>query len=83
MAVRDADGVDYRYLVKARSLRRAKRQARNWLERNEWDATLIDVSRVDQNAGRRLVTVAGVTFVVSSLVITAAMIVGLRLEGAL
>ena len=83
MAFRDAGGVDHRYLLKARSLRRAKREARNWLERTEWDATLIDVTRVDQSAVRRLVAVAGVTFVVSSVVTIAAMIFGLSLEGAL
>jgi hypothetical protein len=84
MGVMDADGVTHEYVLKARSLGHAKRQAREWVRRQEWSAGLGWVRPADQQGNaRRLLAVAGATFVVSGLVITAAMIVGLSLEGAL
>jgi hypothetical protein len=84
MAVVDAEGVTHQYVLKARSLRHAKRQARAWMRRTEWSTTLVWVRPASQQgSARRLLAVAGVTFVVAGLTITAAMIVGLSLEGAL
>jgi hypothetical protein len=84
MAVMDAEGVTRQYALKARSLRHAKRQAREWVKRTEWSAALVWVRpEGQQGEARRLLAVAGVTFVVSGLTITAAMIVGLSVEGAL
>jgi hypothetical protein len=83
MAVTDAEGVTHQYVLKARSLRYAKRQAREWVKRAEWTATLAWVRPAGhQGSARRLLAVAGATFVVSGLAISAAMIVGLSLEGA-
>ena len=84
MAVMDAEGVTHKYFLKARSLRDAKRLARAWVTRTKWSATLVSVRQAGhQGSARRLLAVAGVTFVVGGLTTTAAMIVGLSLEGAL
>jgi hypothetical protein len=83
MAVVDPEGVTHSYILEAKSLRHAKRQAREWVRRAEWP-TLVSVGRADQQgSARRLLAIAGVTFVVGGLTISAAMIVGLSLEGAL
>jgi hypothetical protein len=84
MAVTDAEGGMHQYFLKAKSLRHAKRQAREWVAGTTWSATLVWVRpEADQGSARRLLAVAGVTFAVSGLTIAAAMIIGLSLEGAL
>jgi hypothetical protein len=84
MVVMDAEGVTHPYFLKARSLRHAKRQAREWVARTEWAKTVVWVKpAVDGSSPRGLLAVAGLTFVVSGIAITAAMIIGLSLEGAL
>ena len=83
MAVMDAEGVTHQYILKARSLRHANRLAREWVTRTKWSATLVSVRpEIQQGGARRLLAVAGATFVVGGLTITAAMIVVLSLEGA-
>ena len=86
-AVSDADGVTYDYVFTATSRRRAKREAREWVSRTEWDATFVRITgQVDpgwEAKGLRLLAVAGLTLVVSGTTIAAMMIVGLRLEGAI
>jgi hypothetical protein len=79
MAVENAEGVTHTYFFKATSLRHAKRHAREWVSRTEWSATLVEVAPADgrgweSRRRRRLVAVAGVTFAVSGLTLTAVMI---------
>jgi len=81
MTVLAANGVTHRSYVKAKSLRHARRDAREWVARTAWCASLVDVSPVDKSS--RLLVVAATTFVVSGIVITAAMVIGLSVEGAL
>lgn len=87
VAVSDADGVTYHYVFTATSHRLAKREAREWVSRTEWDATLVRITRhVDPGLrakGLRLLAVAGLTVVVFGTTIAALMIVGLSVEGAL
>jgi hypothetical protein len=80
---RDAEGVTHRYVFSATSQRRAKKDARAWVA--EWEgATLVGIKPAGAaTGGRRLLAVAAVAFAVSGTTIGAAMIVGLRLEGAL
>ncbi|MBA3380561.1 MAG: hypothetical protein H0T97_01660 [Actinobacteria bacterium] len=86
-AVTDAEGVIYQYVFTATSRRRARREAREWASRTEWGATLVRITRlVDPGLdakGLRLLAVAGFTLVVSGTTISAMMIIGLSLEGAL
>jgi len=85
--VMDAEGVTYQYVFTATSRRRAKREAREWVSRTEWGATLVRITRVVDPGldakGLRLLVVAGFTLVMSGITITAMMIIGLSLEGAL
>jgi hypothetical protein len=87
MDVVDDEGVTHRYLLKARSLRDAKRQAREWMTHVEWSATLVEVRpMVDQRSEtrvRRLLVVAGITFAVSGIALTTMMVIGLSLQGAI
>ena len=84
MAVMDAEGVTHQYFLKARSLRHAKRQAREWVVRTEWNPTLSWVKPEGDSRGLPgLLAIAGLTFVVSGIAIVAAMIIGLNLENAL
>ena len=81
MTVLGGDDTTHTYYVKARSRRDAERYAREWVATTEWSASLVDVSPVDEP--RSLLTVAATTLVVSGFAITAAMVIGLSLEGAL
>jgi hypothetical protein len=85
--VADTEGLTSRYVFTARSRRGAKREAREWAARTDWGATLVEINPVvDQGLGargHRLLVVAGYTLVVSGTTITAMMIIGLSLEGAL
>lgn len=86
-AVMDAEGVTYHYVFTARSRRRAKREAREWVTQTEWGATLVGITPVVEQGlgaqGLRLLVVTGFTLVVSGTTIAAMMIIGLSLEGAL
>jgi hypothetical protein len=84
-AVVDPEGVTSKYVFTARSRRGAKREAREWAERTEWGATLVGITQVVDQGGKglRLLRLSGVTLVVSGTTITAMMIIGLGLEGAL
>ncbi len=56
------------------------------MTRTEWGATFVGIKPVDQGLGAkglRLLIVAGFTLVASGTTITAMMIIGLSLEGAL
>jgi hypothetical protein len=85
----DAEGATYDFIFMAKSRRHATRQARAWMTRLEWVATLVEITpmlKVDQRGavrGRRLLAVAGVTFAVSGITIAGTMILALSLEGAL
>jgi len=85
--VADTEGRTSRYVFTARSRRGARREARAWATRTEWGATLVAIKPVVDPGlaakGHRLLVVAGFTLVVSGTTITAMMIVGLSLEGAL
>ena len=78
MAVTDAEGDIHEYFLKARSLRHAKCQAREWMVRAEWAKTLLWVK--PEATKRGLLAVAALAFVVAGISITAAMILGLSLE---
>jgi hypothetical protein len=83
MTVRGADGGTHRYYVRAKNLRHAKRDAREWVVQTEWCESLVDVSPVYDSSQRRLLAVAATTFVVSGIAITAAMVIALSIQGAL
>lgn len=76
-----ADGTKHTYCVKAKSLRHARRDAREWVAQAEWCAELVDVSPLEESS--RLLAVAATTFVVSGIAITVAMVIGWSVEGAL
>lgn len=83
---RDPEGNEYEYLFRARSRRRARADAKRsvGLARTDWDASLVWVTRSPPPTPvRRLLTVAGITFVAGSATILAAMVVGLSLQGLL
>jgi hypothetical protein len=81
------EGEIYEYLFEGRSRREVKRDVRAWCQRTSWGATIVEIRpsvALSQDAeGHRLLRVAGVTFGVSGITITVAMIIGLSLEGAL
>jgi hypothetical protein len=85
--VADPEGATHEYRFDARTRRGARRQAREWVACTDWDATLVGIEReVNPRWGarhRRLLAVAGVTFVASGIAISAIMIIGLSLEGGL
>jgi hypothetical protein len=83
----DPEGDTHQYLFDARTLRGARRQAREWVARTDWGASFVGIepgigSRRHARH-RRLMAVAGVTLVVSGTTIAALMLIGLSLEGAL
>lgn len=87
--VADAEGVTSQYVFTTRSRRRAEHEAREWVRQCQWDATLVGITRAVDHRGarrasaRRLLLVAGFTLALSGLTITAMMVIGLSLEGAL
>jgi len=84
--IADAEGVISGYCFKARSRRRAERDAREWAQRQDWGATFVGIASGEERTwvgGRRLLAVAGVTVAVWGLTIATVLIIGLRLEGAL
>jgi hypothetical protein len=86
VAVMDAEGAVYEYVITARSRRDAMRQAREWVARSDWATAVVGVPPIyDRNraTGRRLVVVAGVTLAAAGSTIAAMMILALSLEGAL
>jgi hypothetical protein len=84
----DPEGCTHNYVFEARTRRGARRQAREWVAMTNWGATFVGIERAFSGGqrpgarGRRLLAIAGVTFVVSGITISAMMIVGLSLEGA-
>ena len=83
MTVNDAEGVSHQYLLPARSLRRAKREARDWVAHAEWDATLVGVRPAKQTAFRTSLALASLGVVACAVTITAAIIFALSLGGVL
>ena len=85
--IADAHGTTGAYVFRARTRRRAKRDAREWCERTDWGATIVSIkaARVPEprSAGGRLLRVAGITFAASGITIAGMMVIGLSLEGAL
>ena len=85
--VSDPDGVIYRYVFTATSRRRARREAREWVSRTEWGATLVRITRAAEPGlrakGLRLLALASLTLVVSGATIAVMMIAALSLQGAL
>ena len=83
MRVRDADGVVHEYMLDATSQRRAKREARDWVARAKWDATLVGVRPVQGSSPHRSLALASLAFVACGVPITAAIIIGLSRGGVL
>jgi len=83
MTVADADGGTHTYGIKARSLRDARRYAREWMVGVEWCTGIVSVRPEFEGSARRLLVIAGVTFAVATPAVAAAMVIGLRLEGAM
>lgn len=79
--ITDPDGDTHRYVFTATSRRRGTSDAREWVAR--WKATLVTIGPADATKRGRLLAVAGVALAVSGTTIAAAMIVELKLEGAL
>jgi len=79
--IRYPDGLTDDYVFTATSRRRAKADARVCAA--GWNVTLVKIKPARAVTARRLLAVAGVTFVVSGTTIAAMMLVGLKLEGAL
>ena len=85
VAYRDPDRNEYEYVLRARSRRRARADAKRsvGIGRIDWDATLVSVTPFPPpGRTRRLLSVAGVTFVAAGTTILAATIVALSLQGA-
>ena len=83
MRVRDADGVAHEYMLDAMSQRRAKREARDWVARAKWDATLVGVSPAQGSRPYRSLALASLAFVACGVPITAAIIIALSRGGVL
>jgi hypothetical protein len=88
VSVTDAEGITREYVCLWKSSRRrAKAEAQSYWGVH-WGATRVEVRRAYEAASgrlvdvRRLLTVAGVTFVVSGVAIAALMFIALSLEGA-
>ena len=79
--ISDADGETYEYLFESTSRKRVKRNVREWCEQTDWGATIVAIR--PHTGGQRLLRITGITFAVSGITITVAMIIGLTLEGAL
>jgi len=83
MTVQDATGVTHRYVRHATSLRRAKRDARRWVQNGRVEGERLVAVRPAQEGGlRMLLVLTGLTLVACGVTIIA-FIVGLSLEGAL
>jgi hypothetical protein len=83
-AIMDADGGTHHYIFEATSLRRARAQARRWVERSYPGAVLLEIRPKDDRVkGRRLLVVAGATCATAGPSIAIVMIVALRWENAL
>ena len=85
VAYRDPERNEYEYVLRARSRRRARADAKRWVGvgRIDWNATLVSVTRLPPpGRTRRLLSVAGITFVAAGTTILAATIVALSLQGA-
>jgi hypothetical protein len=89
VSVTDAEGITREYeFYRTSSRRRAKAEAQNYWGVH-WGATRVEVRRAHQGASarlvdvRRLLAVAGLTFVVSGVTIAALMFVALGIEGSL
>jgi hypothetical protein len=87
VVVMDAEGVTHDCFFWARSRRRARRAARLWMAHVEWATTIVAVTPMvgsrERPTRRRLLAVGVVTFAVAAPIITAAMIIGWRVEGAI
>lgn len=80
----DAEGERYEYVSFARNRRTAKKEVR--ASAGHWGATLVAIKPVvtrKRSRRRRELFLAGITFCVSALVITAMMLIGLSFEGLL
>jgi hypothetical protein len=83
MTVKHADGVSHRYVRYSTSLRRAKREARRWVERGRVEGeTLVGVRPANQSSLRKSLALAGLVFVACCATM-AAFIFGLSLGGVL
>ena len=83
MTVKDADGVSHRYVRYSTSLRRAKREARQWVERGRVEGeTLVGVRPAKESSVRKSLALAGLVFVACGVTFTAFIFV-LSLGGAL
>ena len=85
VAYRDPERNEYEYVLRARSRRRARADAKRWVGvgRIDWNAALVSVTPYPPpGRARRLVSVAGITFVAAGTTIFAATIVALSLQGA-
>ena len=85
IAYRDPERNEYEYVLRARSRRRARADAKRWVGvgRIDWNATLVSVTPYPPpGRTRRLVSVAGITFVAAGTTILAATIIALSLQGA-
>jgi hypothetical protein len=85
MTVKDTDGVFHRYLGYFTSLRRAEREARAWVQSGSVEGeTLVGVRPAQEKGSLRgLLALACLAFVACGVTITAAIIFGLSLGGAL
>ena len=79
----DPEGVTRQYAFMARSRRCAEHEARELAARWSYTLTGVKLDRRVEAKRRRLLVVAGFTFAVSGFTITAMMMIGLSLEGAL
>ena len=85
VAYRDPERNESEYVLRARSRRRARADAK-WsvgAGRIDWNATLVSVTRLPPHGRtRRLLSLAGITFVAAVATILAATILALSLQGA-
>lgn len=82
VSVMDAEGVTHDYFVSGTSRRRAEAEAKRYWE-DFWGASVVECKSARQRAsGRRLLAVAGTTFAVAGVTITATMAIALSLQGA-
>ena len=82
-AVRDGEGFTHEYVCMARNRRHAAEDARESVK--QWGATLVGIRpAIDRRSERRrLLVLAGATLTIGAITISAMMIIGLSLEGAL
>jgi len=81
--VMDGEGMTYEYVCMARNRRHAADEAGDSVK--QWGATLVGITpAVDRRSERRrLFVLAGTTLTVGAITMSAMMIIGLSLEGAL